>query len=200
MEQAARRAVILESAKVLFAQNGVKGTTMGDIAAKAGLAKPVLYHFYASKDEILEEVIRMEIETLKKNINQGLDELDSPLQRMSKSWENAIEFYEKDDFLMHIMRGNELGLPPYLHERYVMEIESFVVELLQSMIQASIDQGIFVECDSRIAAYIGYKIYQAGTYAKTETLKDFTPKQIMTKTMRIMGFGILNQRPPQDKT
>jgi hypothetical protein len=59
-------------------------------------------------------------------------------------------------------------------------------------VQQAIDNGLFKQCDSRIAAYMGYKIYQAGTYSRTATLKDFSPRQIMEKTMLIMGWGIMN--------
>ena len=70
-----------------------------------------------------------------------------------------------------------------------------MVGLLEDMVKSAVEADIFKECDSRIAAYMGYKIYQAGTYGRTETLRDFTPSQIMEKTMLIMGWGIMNQLP-----
>jgi len=192
-----RRDLILETARDLFALNGVRRATMGDIAQKAGVGKPVLYQYFSSKDDIITAVIDMEIEFLKASLSQGLDEEENPMAQIARAWSNAIDFYEKDNFLMHILRANELGLAPYMHERYVMEIETFVVGLLESLIRGAINEGTFVECNSRIAAYMGYKIYQAGTYGRTDTLKEFSSKDIMKKTMLIMALGIMDQKRDQ---
>lgn len=194
MDQDVRRTIILDCAQKIFAQNGVKGTTIGDIAAQASLGKPVLYQFFASKDEILEAVIQREIEKLKETMQQRIDPQENPLIKMAKMWDNAIEYYEQDDFLMHILRGNELGLPPYMHNRYVMEVETFVVNLLESMFQEAIDKGFFVKVNSRLAAYLSYRIYQAGTYGRTETVKGFTTRQIMRRIFEIMSVGLINQQ------
>jgi len=49
----ARRARVLEASVEIFSRQGYRGTTMNDIAAEVGLGKPSLYHYFASKEEIL---------------------------------------------------------------------------------------------------------------------------------------------------
>jgi AcrR family transcriptional regulator len=51
-----RRAQIVEKAADLFDQAGYHATSMDDIARAVGLAKPSLYHYFDSKDQILLEV------------------------------------------------------------------------------------------------------------------------------------------------
>jgi hypothetical protein len=113
---------------------------------------------------------------------------------MAHMWENAIGFYEKDDFLMYLLRGNELGLPPYMYNKYMLEIEAFVVDMIESIFKEAIDHGMFVKVDSHVAAYIAYKIYQACTYSKTDTIGNITTKQIMQKVLEIMGAGLINHK------
>ena len=48
-----RQMEIVDQAAVLFDSRGYHATTMEDIAGAVGLAKPSLYHYYKSKDEIL---------------------------------------------------------------------------------------------------------------------------------------------------
>lgn len=193
MEPDARKEMILDGAQALFAEKGVKGTTIGDIAAKIGIGKPILYQFFASKDEILEAVILREIEKLKQSLKQRISDQEDPLIKMAKMWENALEYYEQDDFLIHILRGNEVGLPPYMHTRYVMEIETFVVGLLEGLFQEAIAKGLFVQVNSRIAAYLSYRIYQAATYGRTDTVKGYTTQQIMRRILEIMSVGLITQ-------
>lgn len=45
-----REARILSAAMTVFSVNGYNGTTMDDIALKAGLSKPTLYQYFPSKD------------------------------------------------------------------------------------------------------------------------------------------------------
>lgn len=49
-----RRATLVETAGRLFVEKGFDATTMDDIAAGAGVAKGTLYHYFASKAELLE--------------------------------------------------------------------------------------------------------------------------------------------------
>ncbi|MCD6570320.1 MAG: TetR/AcrR family transcriptional regulator [Deltaproteobacteria bacterium] len=182
---------ILNSARELLAAHGIKNTTMEHIAAKAGVAKPLLYRYIGNKDDIVASVIEEEINQLKRSIQDGLNEEKNPIGKMAKMWSNALDYYQRDSFLMLLLKGNELPLPPYMYEKYITEIEKFVVDLIENTIQEGIAMGVFVECDSKIAAYMGYKLYQAGTYGKTEILEGFTPKQIMKRTIQILGKGIL---------
>lgn len=61
---------ILEEALKLFAQSGYMGTSMNDIAAKLGVTKAALYKHYASKQEILDNLVermnQMDMERAKK--------------------------------------------------------------------------------------------------------------------------------------
>lgn len=49
MPTAERRAVILRAAGPLFARDGYAGTRLDDVAAAAGVSKPILYRHFASK-------------------------------------------------------------------------------------------------------------------------------------------------------
>ena len=194
MDQILRKEKILESAKTVFIHNGIKSSTIGEIAALAGIGKPILYQYFPGKNEILEELVKKEIENLKISLSKGIDNDDNPLIKMAHIWENALLFYEKDDFLMYLLRNNELGLPPYMYNQYLLEIESFVVNLIESIFKEAIEHDLFVQVDSHVAAYISYKIYQACTYSKTNTIGNFTTKQIMQKVLAIMGAGLINQK------
>ncbi len=194
MDQNLRREKILESAKDVFIRNGIKSSTVGEIATEAGIGKPILYQYFPGKNEILEELIRREIENLKNSLTKGIHKDDNPLIKMAHMWNNALSFYEKDDFLMYLLRGNELGLPPYMYNQSLLEIESFVVNLIESIFKEAIEHDLFVKIDSHVAAYISYKIYQACTYSKTDTIGNITTKQIMQKVLEIMGAGLLNQK------
>jgi AcrR family transcriptional regulator len=53
-----RRRELLDAAVRVFARKGFRGARVGDIAEEAGVAHGLLYHYFRSKDEVLETIFR----------------------------------------------------------------------------------------------------------------------------------------------
>jgi AcrR family transcriptional regulator len=53
-----KRRQILDAAVRVFARKGFHASRVGDIAEEAGVAHGLLYHYFSSKDEVLETVFR----------------------------------------------------------------------------------------------------------------------------------------------
>jgi AcrR family transcriptional regulator len=53
-----RRAELLDAAVRVFAEKGFHATRVGDIATEAGVAHGLLYHYFRSKDDVLDTVFR----------------------------------------------------------------------------------------------------------------------------------------------
>src|SRR5438132_4541947 len=56
--QEEKRRLIRDAAVRVFARKGFHTCRVGDIAEEAGVAHGLLYHYFASKDELLEIVFR----------------------------------------------------------------------------------------------------------------------------------------------
>ena len=55
---------ILVTALALFAENGVHGTSLQQIADRLGVAKATVYHQFATKDALIEAVVQPAVESL----------------------------------------------------------------------------------------------------------------------------------------
>jgi AcrR family transcriptional regulator len=53
-----KRRSVLDAATTLFAQRGYHGTTVPDVAAAARIATGTLYHYFADKEQLVNEVYR----------------------------------------------------------------------------------------------------------------------------------------------
>src|SRR3954467_9182581 len=53
-----KRRLILAAAVRVFARKGYHAARVGDIAEEAGVAHGLLYHYFASKEQLLETVFR----------------------------------------------------------------------------------------------------------------------------------------------
>jgi AcrR family transcriptional regulator len=58
-----RREQILKAALKVFAHRGFAATKVGDIAAAAGLSHGLVYHYFASKEEIFYELVGIAVKT-----------------------------------------------------------------------------------------------------------------------------------------
>lgn len=56
-DQVSTRARLREAAFALFAEKGYDGTSMSQLAERVGIAKPSLYNYYRSKEELLLDLL-----------------------------------------------------------------------------------------------------------------------------------------------
>lgn len=92
-EAASRRQEILDISAELFAEKGFAETTVRDIAAKAGILSGSLYHHFASKDEMLEEIIRtsLDADIARDHELASRPDLD-PAAAVSEMFQRALSF------------------------------------------------------------------------------------------------------------
>ena len=59
-----RREQLLDIGRRLFAERGFEGTSIEEIAAQAGVSKPVVYEHFGGKEEFYAVVVNREVERL----------------------------------------------------------------------------------------------------------------------------------------
>ena len=72
-----RRAQLLEVGRSLFARKGFDGTSIEEIAAEAGVSKPVVYEHFGGKEGLYAVVVDREMQSLADRITTSLARADS---------------------------------------------------------------------------------------------------------------------------
>ena len=72
MSAAQRREQLIEIARELFAERGFEGTSVEEIAARAGVSKPVVYEHFGGKEGAYAVVVDRETQTLHSAIRDAL--------------------------------------------------------------------------------------------------------------------------------
>lgn len=81
-EREAREGAILASARQLFLEKGVAGTTIDEIARSCSLAKGTIYLYFASKDDIAFALLLEGTRELVTALRASLDPAASPVQQL----------------------------------------------------------------------------------------------------------------------
>src|SRR5205085_4259161 len=72
-----KRRLILDAAVRVFARKGFHSSRVGDIAQDAGVAHGLLYHYFSSKEEVLETIFRENWSALVERI-EAVERSDEP--------------------------------------------------------------------------------------------------------------------------
>jgi AcrR family transcriptional regulator len=91
---ATRRDELLELAATMFAERGLRATTVRDIADSAGILSGSLYHHFKSKEQMVEEVLRDFLDWLFERYAEIVASESDPLERVKGLFMTSFEAIE----------------------------------------------------------------------------------------------------------
>jgi AcrR family transcriptional regulator len=149
-----RRRELLDAAVRVFARKGFRAARVGDIAEEAGVAHGLLYHYFRSKEEVLETIFRdtwqlLVVET-ERIEGSGLD-LREQLRRFARIYLGS--WLMTPELIGVLVR--EIARSPNVGER-VDEIRG-VFLALGRMIAAAKERGeVRADCNVAVATFAVY--------------------------------------------
>ncbi|MGZ4291844.1 MAG: TetR/AcrR family transcriptional regulator [Gaiellaceae bacterium] len=149
-----RRRELLDAAVQVFARKGFRAARVGDIAEEAGVAHGLLYHYFRSKDDVLETIFRdtwRQLVAESERIETSGTPLPEQLRRFARiylgSWLLTPELIGV--LVREIARSPQVGVR-------VDEIAG-VFRSLQRMIEAGKERGdVRQDCDVTFATWAVY--------------------------------------------
>lgn len=92
----ASKASILLAARLLFARKGFTATSLSDIEKAADTSRGVIYHYFRSKDEIIQDITRENLGRIGAKIESNLHDLNAlGVQRLEMVLRDLIGFVEE---------------------------------------------------------------------------------------------------------
>jgi AcrR family transcriptional regulator len=152
--QEEKRRRILEAAVRAFARKGYHACRVGEIATEAGVAYGLVYHYFTSKDEILETIFR-ETWTQMLTAIEAVEEDGVPAgEQLRKVAAIVLRTWKRDPDLVRVL-VREVTRSQHI-QREVEEIEH-AYAALQRIVERGQDSGEFRDdLEPRLAALIVY--------------------------------------------
>jgi AcrR family transcriptional regulator len=151
-----RRRELLDAAVTVFARKGFRAARVGDIAEEAGVAHGLLYHYFRSKDEVLETIFRETWQLLAVE-TERIEAAEVPLREQLRRFARIYlgSWLMTPELIGVLVR--EIARSPQVGQR-VDEIAG-VFQALTRMIEAARERGdVRADCD---ATFAGWAIYGA---------------------------------------
>src|SRR5438093_7814189 len=149
-----RRAELLEAAVRVFAAKGFHASRVGDIAEEAGVAHGLLYHYFRSKEELLETIFR---ETWRDVLDavRSVEETDeSARERLAGVAKLLLRAWRRDPDLVRVLvrevtRGSHLQLR-------INEIDEAFAGLERIIARGQEDGEFRPDVEPRMVSYVFY--------------------------------------------
>jgi AcrR family transcriptional regulator len=140
---ATRRDELLELAAAMFAERGLRATTVRDIADAAGILSGSLYHHFSSKEEMVDEVLRSFLDWLFERYQQIIDTEPNPLARLKGLFMASFDAIEHHHAEVVIYQDEAKRLSAQPRFGYVDELNLRQRKMWVDVITEGIEQGYF---------------------------------------------------------
>jgi AcrR family transcriptional regulator len=149
-ERAQKKEMILDAAFDTFLEKGFTGAKMSEIAARAGLAKAMLYDYFESKEALFDELLYTKVTLPYLAFEKHLDPCASCESRIRRFMRMEL------DFLSDFMREKHILPNVLLHTELIANatiasathrIISFKFRVLSGLLREGMERGEFRESD-----------------------------------------------------
>src|SRR5437879_8186848 len=152
---AATRKKLLTAARREFADSGLAGARVDEIAARAGVNKQLLYHYFGDKDALYLAVLEWvyeEIRAQERKLNlEGLQ----PERAIRKLIESSFDHLaDHPDFIVLLNDENRGGARHVRGSRKLEAMHSPLVSLVSTILGEGIKAGIFRKGINPVHLYI----------------------------------------------
>lgn len=139
---------ILSTAKMLFAQHGLKKTTMEDIANAMGKGKSTLYYYFPGKTEIFEAVVEQEMKNLVSLTRRAINMASTAKDKLKAYSRTRVSMMQKFHNLSSVVYEeifNHIARILRLKQKH----DQIQIDLIKEIIQGGVHSGEFKELGER---------------------------------------------------
>ncbi len=140
---ASRRDELLELAATMFAERGLRATTVRDIADSAGILSGSLYHHFSSKEEMVDELLRGFLDWLFDRYQQIVDTEPNPLERLKGLFMASFEAIESRHAQVVIYQDEAKRLADQPRFSYVEERNKEQRKMWLDLLNQGVEEGCF---------------------------------------------------------
>jgi AcrR family transcriptional regulator len=128
-----RREQLLQVARKVFAKRGYHTVTMDDVAAEAGITKPILYDHFPSKRDLYRGLLEADLSTLRKKIEKALESSPGNRERIRASFQAYFDFMDEEGEGFRLLMKEAVGAEEEFRElvgRFREDVLSAVTEVM----------------------------------------------------------------------
>jgi TetR/AcrR family transcriptional regulator len=138
------RAALLKAARAAFAEGGLEGARVDDIARRAGINKQLVYHYFGSKDGLYTAVLEAVYHEIREQeAALRLDALPAE-EAMRKLIDFSFDYLAKTPDFVRILSDENAHHGRHLKgSAAVPEMNRPIIELIRKTLGRGVEEGVF---------------------------------------------------------
>ena len=149
-----KRRQILDAAVRVFATKGYHTCRVGDIAEEAGIAHGLLYHYFSSKEEVLQTVFRANWAELLEAFGRIESSEEPPVEQLEQIAKTLLRAWRDRPDVVRVM-VREVARSPQLQGQ-VDEIRAGFLVIQRVIERGQADGSFRADLDARLASWLFY--------------------------------------------
>jgi AcrR family transcriptional regulator len=171
-----KRTAILEATMKLISENGFHGTAMSQVVRESGVGAGTIYHYFESKDELIDELYKTIKRDFADTVLKDLDQSQPLRAQVRQLFESTFRYYiqrpQESAFIEQYSRS------PYYRPELEMEMSQYYMPLIdciesgkQEMILKDFPSAVIASLTLDVATSLAQK-QAAGFIELTDELID----------------------------
>jgi TetR/AcrR family fatty acid metabolism transcriptional regulator len=152
--QEGKRRQILEAAVRAFARKGYHSCRVGEIAEEAGVAYGLVYHYFGSKEELLQEIFRDTWMQMLARIREVSESGEPANEQVRKVTALLLRTWRRDPDLVRVL-VREVARSPQVQSK-VNELGQAFTAIERIVARGQMDGAFRADLDPRLASWIFY--------------------------------------------
>ena len=181
----ATRQKLLSAARREFAGSGLAGARVDEIAARAGVNKQLVYHYFGDKDALYLAVLEWvyeEIRTQERKLKlAGLPPRDAIRKLIESSFDHLASH---PDFILLLNDENRGGARHVRRSRRLEAMHSPLVSMVSKILSEGVRDGVFRGGINPVHLYISIAGLSYFYFSNTPTLSAIFGKNLASPTAR----------------
>lgn len=183
-----KKEIVIEKARELFSEYGYKKVSMDEIAKEANVTKKTIYTYFKDKDSMFQYFILEELEKMKAPLEEKKKKSSSFTSFVSESLYYVLTYRKNSKLISTIIK--EVGQEKEAKASTFLKFyDTEIINYIESNIKEEIESGNIKECDSRLTAFIIYKVYIAVMF---EYERELDEEKVTKEITSILKDGLLN--------
>ena len=105
---------ILEAARALYAEFGLRRTTMDDVAKRAGVGRATLYRRFSEKEQLFKAVLLRDLQRDLFLIEKEIEQVNSALEGVLQAFIKSTQLLDGNDLIRRLLVTEPEQVLPYL--------------------------------------------------------------------------------------
>ncbi len=146
-----RKNEVLNAAMICFERYGIEKTTLDDIGKIVGMNKASLYYYFKNKESIFLELLSRESAKIGMQIQESVKSAEGSREKIFVMIEKGLRNNNNYKLMNQLTRERIRKIMPDLGD-YRQNAIDLGISLVEKVLQAGIDQGELIACNTKLVA------------------------------------------------